>query len=151
MILPTLHIKLGLVRQFVKALNKENACCKYIREKLPNLNAENVKEDVFVGPQIRKLIKDLQFLSTMTNVEKTWLSFAEVVSKFLGNTKDSDYHNIVRNMLACFEALGCRTSMKVYFLHAHLHYFPQNLGDMSEEDGEHFYQGIKIMETRYYG
>ena len=148
MILPTLHIKLGLMKQFVKALNKENACFKYIREKLPNLNAENVKEDVFVGPQIRKLTKDLQFLSTMTNVEKTWLSFAEVVSKSLGNATDSDYQNIVRNMLACFEALGYRTSLKVHFLHAHLHYFPQNLGGMSEEHGERFYQGIKIMESR---
>ena len=45
----------------------------------------------FVGSQIRKLSKDAQFLSTMTDVEKkTWLSFEEVVSKFLGNTKDSD-------------------------------------------------------------
>ena len=137
------------MKQFVKALNKENACFKYIREKLPNSNAENVKEDVFVGPQIKKLTKDLQFLSTMTNVEKTWLSFAEVVSKFLGNTTDSDYQNIVGNMLACFEALGCRTSLKVHFLHAHLHYFPQNLGDISEEHGKRFYKDIKIMETRY--
>ena len=95
MILPTLHIKLDLMKQFVKALNKENACFKYIREKLPNLNAENATEDVFVGPQIRKLTNDLQFLSTMTNVEKkAWFSFAEVVSKFLGNTKDSDYQKV---------------------------------------------------------
>ena len=71
MILPTLRIKLGLMKQFVKALNKENACFRYNREKLPNLNAEKVKEDVFVGPQIRKLTKDLQFLSAMMNVEKT--------------------------------------------------------------------------------
>ena len=60
-ILPTLHIKLGLMKRFVKALNKENACFKYIREKFPNLNAEKVKEGVFVGPQIRKLTQDLQF------------------------------------------------------------------------------------------
>ena len=73
------------------------------------------------------------------------LSFA-VVSKFLGNTKNSDYQSIVGNMLACFEALGCRTSLKVHFLHAHLDYFPQNLG---EEYGERFHQGIKIMETWY--
>ena len=62
--------------------------------------------------------------------KKAWLSFEEVVSKLLGNTKDSDYQNIVK-MLACFEALGCRMSLKVHFLHAHLDYFPQNLGDMS--------------------
>ena len=73
MILPTLHIKMGLIKQFVKALNKENACFKYIGEKLLNLNDEKGKEGVFVGPQIKKLTKDLQFLSTMTNVEKTFL------------------------------------------------------------------------------
>ena len=76
------------------------------------MSAEKVKEGVFVGPQIRKLTKDAQFLSTMTDVEKkAWLFFAEVVSKFLGNTKDSDYKTIVENMLACFEALGCRMSL----------------------------------------
>ena len=40
-------------------------------------------------------------------------------------------------------------SLKVHFLHAHLNYFPQNLGDMSEEHGERFHQDIKSMETRY--
>ena len=54
------------------------------------MSAEKVKEGVFVGPQIRELTKDAHFLFTMTDVEKkAWLSFAEVVSKFLGNAKDS--------------------------------------------------------------
>ena len=99
--------------------------------------AEKVKEGVFVGLNI-------------TDVEKkAWLSFTEVVSKFLGNTKDSDYKTIVGNILACFEALGCRMSLKVYILHAHLDYFPQNLSDMSEKHGERFYQDIKSIKTRY--
>ena len=86
----------------------------------------------------------------MTNVEKkAWFFFAEVVSKFLGNTKDSDYQNIVENILACFEALGCRMSLKVHFLHAHVDYFSQNLSDMNEKHDEHFHHGIKIMKTRY--
>ena len=141
---PHLHIKLGLIKPFVKALNKESACFKYIQEKFPYLSAETVKEGVFVGSQIRKLTKDMQFLSNMTNLErKAWLSFAEVISKFLGNTKDSDYKTIVENMLACFEALGCIMSVKVHFLHAHLDYFPQNLGDMREEHDECFHQDIK--------
>ena len=54
-------------------------------------------------------------------------------------------------MLACFEALGCCMSLKVHFLHAHLDYFPQNLGNMSEEHDERFHQDIKSMETRYQG
>ena len=83
--------------------------------------------------------------------KKTWLSFREVVSNFLGNTKDSEYQNIEENILACFEALGCRRSLKVHFLHAHLDYFPRNLGDMSEEHRKRFHQDIKIMETPYQG
>ena len=34
------------------------------------MSAEKVKEGAFVGPQIRKLTKDAQFLSTTADVEK---------------------------------------------------------------------------------
>ena len=81
--------------------------------------------------------------------KKGWLSFGEVLLKFLGNTKDSDYQNIVKNILACFEVLRCPMTLKVHFLHSHLDYFPQNLGDRSEKYQERFYQDIKILETRY--
>ena len=78
---------MGLVKQFVKAFNKEGACFKYIQEKFFYMSAEKVKERVFVGPQIRKLTKDAQLLSTMTDVEKkAWVSFTEIVSKFLETT-----------------------------------------------------------------
>ena len=69
-ILLPLYIKLGLLKQFVKALNKEGACFKYTQDKFPNLSAEKVKQGVFVGPQMRKLTKDPQFLSTIADVEK---------------------------------------------------------------------------------
>ena len=86
----------------------------------------------------------------MTDVQKkAWFFFEEVVSKFLGNTKNSDCKTIVENMLACFEALGCHISLKVHFLHGHLDYFSQNLGDISKEHGEGFHQDINSMETWY--
>ena len=45
--LQPLHIKLGLMKQFVKSLNKEGACFKYIRKKFTCMSAETViKEDV---------------------------------------------------------------------------------------------------------
>ena len=79
MILAPLHIKLGLTKQFVEALNKEGACFEYIQQKFPYMSVEKVKKGVFVGPQIRKLIKNAQFLSIMTDVEKkAWFSLAEV-------------------------------------------------------------------------
>ena len=58
------------MKQFVKALNKENVCIKYIQENFTYMSAEKVKESVFVGPQFRKLTKDAQFLSTMKDGEK---------------------------------------------------------------------------------
>ena len=86
--LPPIHVKLDLMKQLVKDLNKENACFKYIQEKFPDVSAEKVKKGVFVGPQIRNSPKT--FLSTMTDVDKkAWPSFSEVVSKFLGNNKVS--------------------------------------------------------------
>jgi hypothetical protein len=40
-------------------------------------------------------------------------------------------------------------SLKVHFLNAHLDYFPENLGAVSEKKGERFHQDIKKMETRH--
>ena len=42
-------------------------------------------------------------------------------------------------------------SVEVHFLLSHLDYFPENLGALSEEQGERFYQDIKVMEKRYQG
>ena len=42
-------------------------------------------------------------------------------------------------------------SIKVHYLDSHLDRFPENLGDLSEEQGERFHQDIKIIEERYQG
>ena len=39
----------------------------------------------------------------------------------------------------------------MHFLNLHLARFPDNLGAMSDEQGERFHQEIKTMETRYQG
>nr|CAH7743872.1 unnamed protein product [Callosobruchus chinensis] len=54
-------------------------------------------------------------------------------------------------MLNSFKALWCNMSIKLHYLDSHLDRFPENLGDMSEEQGERFHQDIKIMEDRYQG
>lgn len=50
-LLPPLHIKLGLMKQFVRALEKDGDCFKYIRSKFPRLSEEKVKAGIFDGPQ----------------------------------------------------------------------------------------------------
>ena len=42
-------------------------------------------------------------------------------------------------------------SITLQYLHSHLDRFPDNLGDVSEEQGERFHQDIKVMEDRYQG
>lgn len=42
-------------------------------------------------------------------------------------------------------------SVKLHFLNSHVDYFPENLGVVSEEQGERFHQNIKEMERRYQG
>lgn len=42
-------------------------------------------------------------------------------------------------------------SLKIHFLHSHLDFFPDNLGDESDEHGERFHQQMKQMEFRYQG
>ena len=54
-LLPPLHIKLGLMKQFVKALSKDGECLKYLCNKFSGLSETKLKEHVFVGPDIRKL------------------------------------------------------------------------------------------------
>lgn len=151
-IFPPLHIKLGLMKQYVKALNKEGACFQYICTTFPSLSYEKTKAGVFDGPQIRKLIRDPQFTSSMNDVEKrTWNSFVAVVNGFLGNNKAKNYKVLVKTLLENFHSHGCNMSIKVHFLNSHLDKFPENLGDVSDEQGERFHQDIKIMEERYQG
>ncbi|GBM49588.1 hypothetical protein AVEN_186689-1 [Araneus ventricosus] len=54
-------------------------------------------------------------------------------------------------MIENFKILGCSMSLKIHFLDSHLDYFPENLGAVSEDQGEMFHQDIKEMERRYQG
>lgn len=151
-LLPPLHIKLGLMKQFVKALDKNGECYTYLEMKFPGISNAKLKEGIFDGPQIRTMLKDEAFVTTMNTKEKAaWLSFKEVVNNFLGNHKSENYKKLVADMLQNYQELGCLMSYKLHFLHSHLDYFPQNLGDYSEEQGERFHQDIKKMEQRYQG
>ena len=151
-ILPPLHIKLGLMKQFVKALDKSGECFRYICEVFPSLSQEKLNAGIFDGPQIRQLMKDQGFEGSMRTVEAAaWTSFVAVANNFLGNHRDANYKELVKRMLDAFHHLGCNMSIKVHYLHSHLDHFPKNLGDLSEEQGERFHQDLKTMEERYQG
>ncbi|GFU53718.1 uncharacterized protein TNCV_5048201 [Trichonephila clavipes] len=138
------------MKQFVKALDKEGECFKYLCEQFPGLSDSKLKKGIFVGSDIGKLLKDETFVTKMEMKEKNaWSSFKRVVTCFLGNKKDQNYKDLIAELLQNYKVLGGLMSVKVHFLHTHLDYFPENLGAVSEEQGERFHQDIKEMERRY--
>lgn len=152
-LLPPLHIKLGLAKQFIKQLKHDGKAFQYLKTDLfPRLSEAKLKEGVLVGPQIRKLMKNTKFETLLTVVEKkAWKCFKEVVNGFLGNEKAANYKTLISKLLTSYKRMKCRMSLKVHFLDSHLDFFPENLGDVSDEQGERFHQDIASMERRYQG
>ena len=74
-----------------------------------------------------------------------------IVEGFLGKHRRDDNATLVSNLIKSYEKLGCRMSLKLNFLHSHLDFFRDNLGNVSEEHGERFHQDIQVMEKRYQG
>ena len=60
-LLPSMHLKLGVMKNFVMAMKQEETAFTYLREMFPRLSEAKLKEDIFVGPQIRNLIKEEYF------------------------------------------------------------------------------------------
>jgi hypothetical protein len=108
-LLPPLSIKLGILKQFVKALPKTVNNFKYHSEKFPHLSEAKLNGGVSVGHDIRKLMFDEDLNLTMNAVEReAWIAFRSVVTNFVGNNKDPDNVTIVTNtcMLEKFKVLG---------------------------------------------
>ena len=148
-LLPSMHLKLGLMKNFVKAMNQEEVAFTYLREKFPRLSEAKLKEGIFIGPQIRDIIKDeYEYFGKLLqgNEKAAWDSFKFVVKGFLGNRRVQNYEEIVNNLLQSYQKLGCNMSLKVHFLHSHLDFFPENCGAVSDKYGERFHQDISSIE-----
>jgi len=83
--------------------------------------------------------------------KETWGSFKFAVKVVLGNRGAEKYEELVNNLLQSYQKLGCNMSLKIYFVHSHLDFFPENCGAVSDENGERFHQDISSMERRYQG
>jgi len=51
-LLPSMHLKLGLMKHFVKGMNQEEAAFTYLREKFLRLSEAKFIEVIFIGLQI---------------------------------------------------------------------------------------------------
>ena len=113
-----------------------------------------IKEGIFVGLQIRELMQGKQFDEDLVETERNaWLSFKRICKDFLGDHKAANYQDVVQDLLTStwYKSMGCNMSLKIHFLESHLDFFPENLGEVSDEHGERLHQDILAMEKRYQG
>ena len=82
---------------------------------------------------------------------RAWMAFTNVVKDFLRNKKAHNYKELVAELLSSFQDRGCNMSIKVRYLKKSLEFFPENLGSLSDEQGERLHKGIKVMECRHQG
>jgi len=97
--LPPLHIKLGLMKNFVKGMNYQSSGFQYLKDKFRGILTDaKLEAGVFTGPQIRSVIRDSSFPSSLNEMElSAWTSFVEVVRNFLGNHKAERHCEIRKN------------------------------------------------------
>ena len=98
-LLPPLHIKLGLMKNFVKAMVRNGTAFVYLRQKCPLISDAKIREGVFPGPDIRSLLHDEVFERIITGDEqRAWHAFREVVTGFLGNRRADNYKDLVEEL-----------------------------------------------------
>ena len=104
---------------YVKALDT-GECFKYICYAFSGLSEEKKRAGNFNGPQIRLLLKDVNFMSSITSVEaRTLDAFCAVIRKFLGKNKVENFIELLQELLSSFEAIGCNMSIKLHYFKSH--------------------------------
>ena len=69
-LLPPLHIKLGLAKQSVKSLKPTSHAFCYIRQMFQGISVAKVKGGIFVGPQIKRMLASDELEGQMSDLER---------------------------------------------------------------------------------
>jgi len=64
-ILPSLHLKLGLFKQFIKYLKNESAIA-VVNELFPKTSEQKIRAGIFTGPQVDRVCNNEEFISLLT-------------------------------------------------------------------------------------
>lgn len=84
-----------------------------------------------------------EFSKKLSKKEKFGLeSFIAVVKGFLGNCKAKNYDELAETLMKTYSPMGCTISIKIHIFDSNLDKFKENMWVYSEEQREHFHQGI---------
>jgi hypothetical protein len=93
-------------------------------QKFPHLSEGKLKEGIFVGPNIRKLMFDEDFLLTMAEVEReAWIGFKVLLPSSWGTTRTVTTLLLLQYARE-IRSLGVLNELKSTFFEAALVFFP---------------------------
>jgi hypothetical protein len=75
-LMPPLHIKLGLIKQFIKALDKNSTTMQYLPVLFPHSSKAKIEAGIFNGPDIHKMFLSQQFEEAMHELNEKMKLFA---------------------------------------------------------------------------
>lgn len=80
--------KIGLMKRFMKAMDKDGRGFPYLKYKFPKISGTKIKEGIFLGRQIKRLMKDEMFEERLNYLENSaGISFKNIVKCFLRQQK----------------------------------------------------------------
>lgn len=103
---PPLHIKHGLIKNFVRATDQTAPAFRYLAEKFPGISATKSKEGVFVDSQIRMLCRGEQYDGILSGNDKIGMSdYRLLAANFLGNNKADNCNMLAENVVLFYQKL----------------------------------------------
>ena len=142
-------LKLELMKNFVKALDKPKAGSGTSLKSFQDLAKQKLRKGSLWDHRFANFL--LMILLIICCMEKKRRPFQSVATELLGNYKADTYKQLMPNLLKSYKSLGYNMSLKIHFLHSHLHFFPLTCGKVSDEHEKRLHQDITVMEKRYQG
>jgi hypothetical protein len=120
----SLHIKPGLIKIFVKAVDKESEEFVSLRENSPRISGAKKKEGIFVGPQIKQIFEDQTFSTKLNFTERrAWKALENIRRNILGKERPENYSETLQELISSHSAVGCNVPLKLHFLHSLSEFF----------------------------
>ena len=90
-----------------------------MRNKFPDVIDAKIKEGMFIGPQIRELMQDKQFVENLNGTEKMQGCLVR------GFARTAKYQDVVQDLLTSYKTMGCNMSLKKPLFGIPLGIFPR--------------------------
>ena len=111
-LLPSMHLKLRLMKNFVKTLNQ----VPILTRKVPENKWGTIERRYFhwstnTRPYQGRILRQAH----SRRRKAAWDSFKFVVKGFLKNRRAQNYEELLNNLLQSYQKLGCNMSLKIHF------------------------------------